>query len=66
MMMFRIQRNQNLRIVRPNHAGIGVGEVNARVGDADVVQHRLQLLLRNVVAQHLLNFIAQTGGLFHA
>ena len=66
MMVFRIQRNQNLRIARPNHARTAVGKIHARVGHADIVQHRLQLFLRNLAAQHALHFIAQTRRLFHA
>src|SRR5208337_1286110 len=59
-------RNQNLGIASPNHTRTGVGEIDAGVGDADIVQHRLQLFLRNLAAQHPLHFITQTRGLFYA
>ena len=41
MMMFRIQRDQNLGVTRPNHARTAVGEVNARIRQPDVVEHGL-------------------------
>src|SRR5208282_5069635 len=41
-------------------------EIDARVGDADVVEHSLQFFLRNLAAQHLLHSIAEARGLFHA
>ena len=65
VMVFRIQRHQNLGVTATNHARTGVGEIDARVGNADVIQDRLQLLLRNLAAQDLLHFIAQTRRFFH-
>ena len=66
MMMFRIQRNQNLRIAGSDHARTAVGEIDTRVREPDIIEHGLQFFLRNLAAQHPLHFIAQLGRLLHA
>ena len=45
MMMFGIQRDQNFSIARADHARAAIGKIDARVGNADVIEHRLQFVL---------------------
>ncbi len=41
MMMLLIQAHQNLRVAGADHAGVGVGQINAGVGKPDVVENRI-------------------------
>src|SRR5437868_11730161 len=66
MMMLLIQRDQYLGIGRSNGSAGAVGSIDGAEGQTDVVQNRDQLVLRNLLAQRLLDFIAKTSCFFDA
>ncbi len=45
---------------------VRIGEVQTRVRNADVVDDRAHLRLRNLLANHILDLIAEPGGIFNA
>ena len=65
-MMLRVQRDENLGIAAADGSVGAVRLVDAGVGQTNVVEHRLQLAFRNLLAQHSFNFVAESGRLFHA
>src|SRR5277367_2024125 len=59
VMFFGVERDQYFRIARTDDSRVSVGEVDAGIGYADIVEHGLQLFLGNLVTQHSFDFIAQ-------
>src|ERR1700728_2148214 len=65
MMMLRIERNQDLCIAGTNGSVGAVGPINTGVGQANVVENGLQFLLRDLLAQHSFDFIAEPCCFFY-
>src|ERR1700733_1067993 len=66
VMMFGIESDQNLRIAGANRSVGTVGLVDAGVGQTDVVENRLEFIVRNLLPQNALDFVAEPRCLFHA
>ena len=50
------QRNQNVAVVAPDGRAVSEGQIEAARGNADIVENRIQLPLRNDAANLLLDF----------
>ena len=66
VVMFRIQSHQDFRVAGADHAGIAIGEIEARIGQPNIVEDRHQFIFGDLLVQVFLNLIAEPGGLFHA
>src|ERR1039458_3841483 len=64
--MFGIERDQNLSVTASNGSAGAVGLIDAGVGQTDIVENRLQLIFRNFLVQHGLDFIAEPRSFFYA
>src|SRR5216684_6296426 len=64
MMMLGIECKQNLGIAGANGSAGTVGLVNAGVGQADVVENRLQLTPGNLLMEHGFDLVAKARRLF--
>ena len=60
------QGHKDVGVRCPDRRGIAVREIDAAVGQADVVDDALRLRRRNLLSNRLLNQIAKVGGLFNA
>ena len=65
-MMFDGQSHQNVRVRCSNRRRVAVGQINATVGQAYVVNDALDLACRNLLSNRLLDLIAKAGRLFNA
>src|SRR5208282_3988078 len=65
MVMFRIESDQDLRIAGANRSVRTVGLVDAGIGQTDVVENRLQFILRNLLPQDALDLVAEPRRFFH-
>src|ERR1022692_533869 len=66
MMMLGIESDQDLSVTGADGAIGTVGLINPGVRQTDVVEHRLQFTLWDLLAQHGLDFIAEPCCLFDA
>ena len=65
-MVLRVQAHQNFRIAGADHSRIAVGQIDARVGQSNVVQHIHDLALGQILMQKLFDLVAKASGFFHA
>ena len=65
MMVFPVQRDENLSIERADRPAVVVGDVDAAGGQTDIIHDAFQFPCRNRPADDFFNVIAQGGGLFH-
>ena len=57
----RIEGNQDVAIGRADDAGVRIGQVDAAVGKAEVVQDAAEILRGNVLADRRLDLVAKLG-----
>src|SRR5258708_3350771 len=58
--------HKNIRIRRSNRCGIAVGEIDATVGQANIVNDVLEFACRYLPSNRLLDLIAKVGRFFNA
>jgi hypothetical protein len=61
-----LERDQDFAVERPDGAGIAVGQVDAAIGQAEIVEHRLQFITRNDGPHEFIDQIGEAGGLLDA
>ena len=61
-----VQRNQNVRVARPDHAAGVVAQIDARIRNADVVHDAVDFRRRNFAADRGVNLRREPDGFFHA
>ncbi len=66
MMMLLIQAHQNFSVAGADHAGVAVGQVDAGVGQPDVVEDRVQFVFGDLLPQIGFDLVAQARGFFHS
>src|SRR5262249_4249073 len=57
---------ENFRVRGADHTGVAVREIDAAVGQADVVEERDNLVFRNHLSNRLVDLIGQAGRFFDA
>src|SRR5450755_1192731 len=65
-MMLRIECDQNFSIAGSDGSVGTIRLIDPRIRQSNIVQDRLQFLLRNFLPQNILNFVAKPRRLFHA
>ena len=63
--MLGLQRDLNLGVVRADRPRIAVGEIDARIRQADVIEDRMDLARRDLLPQGPFDLVAEPRRLFH-
>jgi hypothetical protein len=65
-MVLGVECDQDFGVAGAHGPVRSVRQVNAGVGQADIVENGLQLSLRDFPADDIFHFVAQASGFFHA
>ncbi len=58
--------DHDLRVQRPDGSGVAVGEIDPRIGQADIVDNGLQFPGRNLAADETVHFVGEPRGFLDA